>query len=206
LSRASVLRARTPLILAWIAGLSVTACATRGHVATPLEIASLLQSQGLSAAGRLTLRGPQGRFSTGVVFGVARPDSLRIEIPAGTGVRFLLVSANGALRADLPQDDAMFAGPATAEVMDRLFGIDVSPKDLVTAILGAPPPAFRVGWRFDRSLPSQVIIDRASGASLSLTLKDPEIEAPPGRAFEFGPPRNQSWTLQEMSDRLGLKR
>ena len=57
--------------------------------------------------------------------GARRPDSLRIEIPAAVGLRFLLVSRDGALRADLPGEDAMFEGPQTPEVMNELFGIEV---------------------------------------------------------------------------------
>jgi hypothetical protein len=181
-------------------------CATRGHIATPDEMALLERSAGLSASGRITLKGLRGRLSTAVVFGVARPDSLRIEIPAGTGLRFLLISKEGRLRADLPQDDAMFEGPATAEVMERLFGIELDPKTLVGAVLGSPPEHFQLNWRFDSTLPAQVTIHNPRGATLSLTLKDPEIEAPAARAFEFGPPRGRVWTLEEMASRLGLTR
>ncbi len=169
-------------------------------------MAQLRQSRGLSSSGRITLSGPQGRFSARVVFGVARPDSLRIEIPAGTGLRFLLVARNGTLRADLPEDDAMFEGPGTSEVMNGLFGIDLRPNDLVDAILGSPPGSLRVVWRFDRRVPSQVIIHGSNATKLLLTLDDPEIESPADRAFEVGPARRHSWTLREMSNRLGLVR
>lgn len=168
-------------------------------------MAQLRQGSGLSSSGRITLSSPQGRFSARVVFGVARPDSLRIEIPAGTGLRFLLVARDGALRADLPGDDAMFEGPGTSEVMNGLFGIDLRPKDLVDAILGSPPRSLRVGWRFERSAPSQVTIHGSNATKLSLTLDDAEIEPPADKAFEVGPPRLHSWTLREMSDRLGLR-
>ena len=93
--------------------MSLSGCAARGHIATPGEMALLRATDGLSSAGRITLEGPGGKVSARVVFGVARPDSLRIEIPAGTGLRFLLVSKEGRLRAVLPGDDAMLEGPAT---------------------------------------------------------------------------------------------
>ena len=185
---------------------SLSACATRGHIATPGEMALLERTAGLSSAGRITLQGPKGKFSARVVFGVARPDSLRIEIPAGTGLRFLLVAKDGRLRADLPEDDAMYEGPATTEVMDRLFGIDLSPRDLVGAILGPPPESLRVSWRFERSRPAQMTIRGSNDTRLTLSLDDPEIESPRGRAFDFGPPRARAWSLPEMSDRLGLTR
>ena len=190
------------LLAAW----SALACAARGHVATPEEMARLGEISGLVTSGRITLEGPAGRFSTPVVLGLARPDSLRIEIPAGAGLRFLLVAKDGRLRADLPQDDAMFEGPGTSEVMGRLFGIDVEPKSLVAAILGNPPTGFSVDWRFDRSRPVRVTLRDAKGSKLTLTLDDPETGAPAERAFTFGPTRRESWTLEEMSSRLGLKR
>jgi hypothetical protein len=186
--------------------ISLVACAARGHLATPAEMASLNGTGGLSSSGRITLEGPRGKFSARVVFGVSRPDSLRIEIPAGTGLRFLLVAKEGRLRADLPGDDAMFEGPATAAVMNGLFGIDLAPSDLVAAILGAPPRSLDVSFRFENSRPTRVTILGANHTRLTLSLDDPEVEAPGPGAFDFGPSRRQTWTLREMSDRLGLTR
>ena len=100
----------------------------------------------------------------------------------------------------------MYEGPATTEVMDRLFGIDLSPRDLVGAILGPPPESLRVSWRFERSRPAQMTIRGSNDTRLTLSLDDPEIESPRGRAFDFGPPRARAWSLPEMSDRLGLTR
>ncbi len=169
-------------------------------------MARLKEARGLSASGRLTLSGPQGRFSARVVIGVARPDSLRIEIPSGAGLRFLLITREGRLRADLPGDDAMFEGPATGEIMNRLFGIDVEAKDLVGALLGSPPPSMNVTWRFELAQPAQVTLEGSNRTKLSLTVDDPEVESPADRAFAFPPPRARSWTVGEMSDRLGLRR
>jgi hypothetical protein len=186
--------------------MSLVACAARGHIATPAELVALNEAGGLSASGRLSLSGPKGRFSAQMVFGAARPDFLRIEIPAGTGLRFLLVTKNGALRADFPEDDAMFEGAATREVMNGLFGIDLAPEDLVGAILGSPPESLKVGWRFEGTLPTQVAIRGSNNTRLTLNLDDPQIKAPRLQAFDFGRPRGRSWTLAEMSDRLGLTR
>lgn len=185
---------------------SLSACATRGHIASPAEMALLEKAEGLSSAGRITLSGPKGRFSARVVFGAARPEALRIEIPAGTGLRFLLVAKDGRLRADLPGDDAMYEGPATTEVMNTLFGIDLSPRDLVGAMLGSPPDSLSLSWRFERSAPVRLAIRGSNETSLVLSLDDPEIVAPRPQAFEFGPPRGRAWSLREMSDRLGLTR
>jgi len=186
--------------------MSLCACATRGRIATPYEMALLEKTDGLSSAGRITLAGPKGKFSARVVFGVARPDSLRIEIPAGTGLRFLLVAKDGRLRADLPGDDAMFEGAATPGVMNGLFGIDLSPGDLVGAILGSPPESLGVSWRFEASRPAQVTIRGSNDTRLTLDLDEPEVLAPRPEAFDFGPPRARAWSLREMSDRLGLTR
>jgi hypothetical protein len=196
----------TARVAALLFAASLAGCATRGHVATPDEVARLERAGGLSASGKITLSGPKGKFSARVVFGVARPDALRIEIPGGTGLRFLLVAKEGILRADLPGDDAMFEGPGTREVMNGLFGIDLSPADLVRAVLGPPPPSMEVGWRFAKTLPAQVSIRGSNQTRLSITLDDAEVEAPKPRAFDFGPARARVFTLREMSDRLGLTR
>lgn len=169
-------------------------------------MALLQATAGLSASGQITLKGPGGRVGTRVVLGVVRPDSLRLEIPDGGGLRFLLVCRNGTLRADLPRDGVVFEGPATREVMRGLFGIDLHPEDLVGAILGGSPAGFSVRWRFERSLPTQVTIQGPDATQLALTLDDPEIEAPPARAFDSGPIRGERVTLDEMSARLGLRR
>ncbi len=189
-----------------LAALWASACAARGHIATPAEVALLREAPGLSASGEITLKGPGGRFGTKVVLGVARPDSLRIEIPDGGGLRFLLVCRNGMLRADLPREGVVYEGPANRAVMDQLFGIDLDPEALVGAILGASPAGFSVAWRFERAMPTQVTIEGADATRLSLTLDDPQIEAPQARAFESGPVRGTRVSLDEMSDRLGLRR
>jgi hypothetical protein len=186
--------------------MSVSACAARGHIATPGDLALLEKADGLSSAGRITLQGPKGKFSARVVFGVARTNALRIEIPGGTGLRFLLVAKDGRLRADLPGDDAMFEGPATSEVMNGLFGIDLAPKDLVGAILGSPPASLNASWRFESSLPAQMSLRGSNDTRLTLSFDEPEFGSPLSRAFEFGPPRAHAWSLREMSDRLGLTR
>lgn len=195
--------ARSLLLLAalWASG-----CAARGHIATPAEVALLRESTGLAASGQITLKGPGGRFGTRVVLGMARPDSLRIEIPDGVGLRFLLVCRNGTLRADLPREGVVFEGPAKREVMFALFGIDLDPEALVSAILGAAPDGFAVRWRFERSMPTQVTIEGPDATQLSLTLDDPEIASPPARAFESGSIRGRRVSIDEMSDRLGLRR
>ncbi|MEO8359332.1 MAG: hypothetical protein ABI672_04820 [Vicinamibacteria bacterium] len=189
------------LLMAFASG-----CAVRGHIASPDEMAQLHKASGLSAAGKLTLFGPRGRFSARVVFGLTKPASLRIEIPAGTGLRFLLVAHDGKLRAELPGDDAMFEGSATSGVMKDLFGIDLSPADLVASVLGAPPSTLNVSWRFDKSQPSLVTIRGSDHTELVVALDDPSVEPPPATAFAFGPPRGQSWSIEQMSDRLGLRR
>lgn len=190
----------------WLGLGASVGCAARGHVATPDEMARLRQAGGLSASGRITLKGPAAGFSTRLLFGVSEPDSLRLEIASGAGLRFLLLSAAGRLRAELPLDDAMFEGPATREVMNGMFGVDLDPKDLVRAILGSPPPAFQAGWRFDRTLPAQITLRGPNRKRLSLTLDEVDLQSPGSQAFEFGPPRGQSWTLPQMSQRLGLRR
>ena len=197
-----------PLGLAALAlfGWSFVGCAAHGHVATPIELDTLRQAPGLSASGRLTLVGPRGKASARVIFGAAPPDSLRVEIPSGASLRFLLITREGRLRADLPPDNSMFEGPATAATMKDLFGIDLAPQDLVAALLGSPPQTVDGLWRFERSRPAQLTLKGADGTKLKLTLDDPSTEAVSDQAFAFGPARPQSLSRAEMSRRLGLVR
>jgi len=202
---------RMPRILA-VPGLVIaiaivsSGCAARGRIATPDEMARLGQANGLSASGQIALSGPGGRFRTRIVIGVARPGSLRLEIPAGSGLRFLLVTNGGRLRADLPQDDATYEGPATSQVMDALFGVAFDPKDLVAAILGDSPEGLAAAWRFDRGQPAQVSMNDVHGKKLTLNFEESDLQTPDSRAFTFGAARSRSITLAEMAERLGLKR
>ena len=181
-------------------------CAARGHIATPDQIAGLQRATGLSASGKITLWGPRGRFGARLIFGVARPDALRIEIPSGAGLRFLLVARDGSLRADLPGEDAMFEGGETREAMNELFGIDLEPRDLVSALLGSPPDSMNVEWRFESVKPAQMTLHGKDGTQHLVTLDQATLEPPGGKAFAFGPRRQTSLSLQEMAKRLGLKR
>lgn len=194
------------LVALTLFGWSFVGCAARGHIATPVELATLRQAKGLSASGRLTLSGPRGKATARVIFGAAPPDSLRVEIPSGASLRFLLVTRGGRLRADLPPDNAMFEGPATAATMKDLFGIDLAPEDLVAALLGSPPRTVAGLWRFERSRPSELTLTGADGTKLKLTLDDPSTDAVSDQAFAFGPARPQSLSRAEMSRRLGLVR
>ena len=180
-------------------------CAARGHVATPAEMAGLRASSGLTASGKITLRGPRGRFSTRVLFGVDRAGSLRLEIPAGAGLRFLLVCRGDRLRAELPQEGASYEGEASAEVMSRLFGIDLAPRDLANAILGEAAAEVDARWRFDRGQPAALSLRRGE-TSLPLTLADPETEAPGPDAFALRPIQGALLSLDDMAARLGLTR
>jgi hypothetical protein len=181
-------------------------CAARGHIATPAELVSLRESRGLSSSGTITLSGPGGRLRTKIVLGVTKPDLLRIEIPAGARLRFLLISTGGRLRADLPGDDAMFEGAASREVLETLFGVDFEVRDLVSALLGGEPEGMKVSWRFDAGRPSRIEMDGKEGRKLSLSLDDVELQAPAPSAFAFGPARGEMLSLDEMSRRLGLRR
>lgn len=194
------------LVALTLFGWTFVGCAARGRIATPLELATLRQAPGLSAAGRLTLSGPRGKASARVIFGAAPPDSLRVEIPSGASLRFLLVTRGGRLRADLPPDNAMFEGPATAATMRDLFGIDLAPEDLVAALLGSPPRTLDGIWRFERSRPAQLTLTGPNGTTLKLTLDDPSTDAVSDQAFVFGPARPRSLSAPEMSERLGLVR
>jgi hypothetical protein len=100
----------------------------------------------------------------------------------------------------------MFEGPATTEVMNDLFGIDLSPKDLVLALLDQPSASVSVEWRFDQGKPVRVVVRRSQDAQLSLALDDPEMAQPQATAFDFSADRKTAWTLAQMSDRLGLTR
>ena len=181
-------------------------CAARGHVATPDELALLREASGLSASGKITLSGPGGRFSTRMLIGVAKPDLVRLEIPAGTGLRFRLITNGETLLADLPGEAVFFRGASSRGVLEALFGVEIEPRDLVAAVLGNQPTDFRTAWRFDRALPVHMKIDGREGRALAMSLDDTELAAPSAEAFVVDPPRSSPVSLEEMSSRLGLRR
>ena len=193
----------------WIAlgvAFAAAGCAARGRIANPSEVRELQQAGGLSASGQLTLSGPSGRIRTRVVLGMARPDALRIEIPAGASLRFLLTTNDGQLSAVLPLEGVRYDGEASPMVMSTLFGIDFGPQALVASALGGTDPGLDASWRFDRGAPSEIVLTGRSGGSLKLALDDVELVPPPPMAFRPSESGALSVSLDEMSRRLGLRR
>lgn len=189
--------------------LALSSCAAHGRIATPLEIASLRNAEGLVASGRLKLRNARGSLTIPVVMGALRPDKIRIEVPSGGGIRFLFIVANGHIVAEDPSTRTRFTGAANEASLFDLFGVRLSTDELVASLFGKPPSrASTYEWRFEAGRPREVTIALQSGEGLSFRLDDPELERPPATAFAIDASREnyEPVTALEMSRHLGLRR
>ncbi|MCP4717419.1 MAG: DUF4292 domain-containing protein, partial [Deltaproteobacteria bacterium] len=90
---------------------------------------------------RIKLQAPDRSFSAKCLFFLKRPDKLRIVIldffnqPA----LFLVAGNDAGLTMFTPSTNICYGGKATPENMDRAFGIPLSARDILDAVLGPAP-------------------------------------------------------------------
>jgi hypothetical protein len=102
-----------------------------------------------TASLKVSLRGPGLRARARVLLAFSRPDALRIEVPGPAGLRLLAVARGGVLTAVFPAERAVFKDSATAEVLDTLLGVALSPEEIIDLLVGVPSPrlrAYRAEW------------------------------------------------------------
>jgi hypothetical protein len=134
---------------------------------------------------RVALRGPEMRGRTAALLGFRRPGDLRIEIPGPTGARLLAVAHGAALTAVFPADRAVFRGQATAEGLQDLLGVALSPAEVMDLLVGTPSARvrdYRAWW--GASLPRELQATLPDGGRLKVTVEsaalDPDL---PDAAF-----------------------
>jgi hypothetical protein len=169
-----------------IGGLAA-ACASAGLPAPGVaEKARLVSSY--SASLRATLRGPELRGGTRVLLAFRRPDALRLEIPGPTGARLVAVARDGRLTAVFPADRAVFEGRATANEMDALLGVALSPEELIDLLVGVAPARLKsYHARWGAALPREIEAELADGSRLKAKVDEAEAEPVLSEAA-FAPP------------------
>jgi hypothetical protein len=118
-----------------------------------------------------------------------RPGELRIELPAATGLRLVVVARNGQLTAVFPKARAFFEGRADPEILKTLIGVELEPREIMDLFVGVGSPrlrALRVAW--GPALPARVEATLPDGTVLKARILAPEAGEPlPDGAFSPPP-------------------
>ena len=182
MGRRAAARAAVPLALA---ALTLAACASV-PVPPPADVARrAAAARTYSGRLRVSLKGPELRGRTAALLGFRRPDALRIEIPGPAGARLLAVAQGDALTAVFPAERAVFRGRATADGLQDLLGVALSPAEVMDLLLGTPSPRVRdYRARWGPSLPRELAATLPDGGRLKVTVEsvtlDPDL---PDAAF-----------------------
>jgi hypothetical protein len=169
--------------------LVLSACAT-ASLPPPAAVAQrAAAARAYSARLRVTLRGPELRGRTAALLGFRRPDALRIEIPGPTGPRLVAVAREGVLTAVFPGERAVFRGEATAEGLEDLLGVALSPPEVMDLLVGSPSPRVRdYRARWGPALPRQLEATLPDGGRLKATVESATLEPElPDAAFAEPP-------------------
>jgi hypothetical protein len=155
-----------------------TACASVARV-PPADVAERARAVSTySATVRVDLRGPEVKGRARAFVGFQRPDALRIELPGPTGPRLLAVARGGALVAVFPAERAVFTARATAEEMESLFGVALTPAELADLLVGVGPARLeRYEALWGPALPREVRAVFPGGARLTARVDEAEMNA-----------------------------
>ena len=122
---------------------------------------------------RVRLDAPGLRARSRVLVAFRRPDALRLEVPGPLGARLLAVSRDGRLAAVFPEQRAVYRGEATPAALSELFGVALSPQELIDLLAGVASTrlrAFRAEWGGD--LPRRIEATLPDGARLRVDVED----------------------------------
>ncbi|HLA79814.1 MAG TPA: hypothetical protein VJU18_19740 [Vicinamibacteria bacterium] len=161
------------LVLALLLGACRSMSLPRPEVA---ERARAIES--LSGRLRVSLSGPGTRGRATVLFAFRRPDALRLEVPGPTGPRLTLLARDHRLLASFPHDRAYWEGEATAQALEVVLGVGLTPSEVMDLLVGVAPGSvrdYRASWGAGASLPRQVSARLADGARLSVVLEEAEV-------------------------------
>ena len=179
---------RPPPELAAALLLAGTACAT-ARLPPPGVAESAAAAASWSASARVSVKGSDLRGRSRALIAFRRPDALRIEIPGPAGARLVAVVREGRLTAVLPGDRAVLESAATAEELESLLGVALSPPELMDVLVGKAPPGLReyeASW--GDTLPRRVRAVLADGTRLDARLDEAEKDvALPEAAFDPPP-------------------
>jgi len=187
LSRPSSSPRRRPRPELALAGLLLSACAT-ATLPPPGVATRAAAAVSWSGSVRVSVSGKDVRGRSRVLMAFRRPDAVRIEIPGPAGARLVAVAREGRLTAVLPAERAFLETAATAEDLDALLGVALSPRELMDLLVGVAPEGLRdYEAQWGDTLPRRVQALLADGTRLKATVDDAEagVELPPAA---FDPP------------------
>ena len=188
-----------PVLVAAVLAACAAGCAT-ASLPAPAVVAGARAASTYSGSLSVSVKGPEFRGRTQVLLGFRRPKALRIEIPGPTGPRLVAVANEGALVAVFPRERAVFRGGAESADLAALFGVDLSPEELIDLLVGVRSPRLRSDeTRWGPSLPRQITAVLADGTVLKATAED--VEA--GRALGdevFAPPPHEGFRVVDAAE------
>ena len=157
--------------------LTLAGCATAA-LPPPAAVAErAAAARSYSARLRVTLRGPALRGRTAALLGFRRPGALRIEIPGPAGPRLVAVAREDVLTAVFPGERAVFRGEATAEGLEDLLGVALSPAEVMDLLLGSPSPRVRdYRARWGPSVPREIQATLPDGGRLKVAVESASID------------------------------
>jgi hypothetical protein len=136
-------------------------------------------SASYSASLRVSLEGPELRARTRALVAFRRPDALRVEVPGPAGgTRVVAVARGNALAAVFPSERAVFRAAADEAGFASLFGLPLSPAEIMDLMVGTPSPrlrAYRASW--GPSLPRRIDATLPDGGRLRVTVDDAGSDA-----------------------------
>jgi hypothetical protein len=164
------------------------ACAT-ARLPPPGVVAAAAAAASWSGSARVSVKGADLRGRSRVLLAFRRPDAMRIEIPGPAGARLVAVIRAGRLTAVLPADRAFLESRATAQELDSLLGVALTPSELMDVLVGKAPPGlreYRAQW--GKTLPKRVRATLADGTRLDARIDEADKDVDlPEAAFEPPP-------------------
>jgi hypothetical protein len=144
-----------------------------------------------SGSVRVSLRGPGLRARARALVAFERPDRLRIEVPGPGGLRLVAVSRDGFLTAAFPRERAVFSAAASAESLESLLGLRLTPAEVMDLLVGVAPAGVRsYQARWGATLPQAVVAVLGDGTRLGVDVLDAEGGAVVPRAAFDEPPHD----------------
>lgn len=194
-SRNSRPAARAGTVFIVLVAAAAAACAPPPPPPSPEVVARAAAARSYSSQLKVSMNGPQGRGRLRVLLAFRRPDALRIEVPGPAGARLIAVASGAELTAVFPNDRAAFVGRTTAEDMEALLGVSLTPAEVMDLLLGVPSPRIREARvRWGPVLPREVRGTLPDGARLRVDVEaaDPDVALPDAA---FAAPRRDGYRL-----------
>lgn len=153
-----------------------------------------------SASVRVSLKSPTLRGRARALVAFSRPGALRLELPGPTGALCIAVARGEDMVAVFPGERAVWHGAATADQMEALLGVRLSPSELMDLLTGTPAGRlldFRVRW--GDQLPRRLDATLEDATRIEVVVESADLDPPlPAAAFE--PPRSAGYRVVEAKE------